>query len=210
MIITYYGDQFVKISQGDTVIAINPLSKESGRTPSRFGSGLVLSTTAHPLYNGYESVTYGDTVPFVIDGPGEYEHSGVVVRGKGTTTTIDGNEYQTTVYTLTLEDITIGFLGPVSEAPSNTLLEIVGNTDILFVPIGGEGVLEPSAAYKLAVSLAPKIIIPMDYGKGRNKEALTMFLKEAGATSTEAIEKLTIRRKEIDQKDGDVIVLQEN
>lgn len=210
MIITYYGDQFVKISQGDTVIAINPPSKESGRSPSRFGSGLVLSTTAHPLYNGYETVTYGENVPFVIDGPGEYEHSGVVVRGKGTTTIVENKEYQTTVYTLTLEDITVGFLGPVDATPPSALLEILGNADILFVPVGGEGVLEPAAAYKLAVSLAPKIIIPMDYGKGRNKEALTMFLKEAGAASTEAIEKLTIRRKEIDQKEGDVIVLQEN
>ena len=210
MIITYYGDQFVKISQGDTVIAINPPSKESGRTPSRFGSGLVLSTTAHPLYNGYETVTYGENVPFVIDGPGEYEHSGVVVRGKGTTTVIEDKEYQSTVYTLTLEDITVGFLGPVEGTLPSALLEILGNADILFVPIGGEGVLEPAAAYKLAVSLAPKIIIPMDYGKGRNKEALKMFLKEAGASDTESLEKLTIRRKEIDQKQADVIVLQEN
>ncbi len=210
MIITYYGDQFVKISQGDTVIAINPPSKESGRSPSRFGSGLVLSTTAHPLYNGYETVTYGENVPFVIDGPGEYEHSGVVVRGKGTTTEIEGTEYQTTVYTLTLEDITIGFMGPVSGTIPSALLEILGSADILFVPVGGEGVLEPATAYKLAVSLAPKIIIPMDYGKGRNKEALKVFLKEAGASDAETLEKLTIRRKEIDQKDGDVIVLQEN
>ena len=210
MIITYYGDQFVKISQGDTVIAINPPSKESGRTPSRFGSGLVLSTTAHPLYNGYETVTYGENVPFGIDGPGEYEHSGVVVRGKGTTTVIEDKEYQSTVYTLTLEDITVGFLGPVEGTLPSALLEILGNADILFVPIGGEGVLEPAAAYKLAVSLAPKIIIPMDYGKGRNKEALKMFLKEAGASDTESLEKLTIRRKEIDQKQADVIVLQEN
>ncbi len=210
MIITYYGDQCVKISQGDTVIAINPPSKESGRTPSRFGSALVLSTTKHPLYTGYDAVTYGDNVPFIIDGPGEYEHSGVVVRGKGTTTEIDGKEYQSTVYTLTLEDITIGFLGPISGSLPSALLEIVGNADILFVPIGGEGVLDPAAAYKLAVSLAPKIIIPMDYGTGRMKDALKVFLKEAAEDSVEPLEKLTIRRKEIDQKQGDVIVLKEN
>lgn len=210
MIITYYGDQFVKISQGDTVVAINPPSKDSGRTPSRFGSGLALSTTDHPLYNGFDTVTYGENAPFAISGPGEYEHSGIMVRGKGTTTEIDGKEYQSAIYTLTLEDISIGFLGPIAKTPSASELDTVGNLDILFVPIGGEGVLEPAAAYKLAVSLAPKIIIPMDYGKGRMKDALKTFLKEAAEENVEPLEKLTIRKKEIDQKDGDVIVLAEN
>ena len=210
MIVTYYGDQFIKISQGDTVIAINPPSKESGRSPSRFGSVLALSTTDHPLYNGFDVVTYGDTAPFVISGPGEYEHSGVVVRGKGTTTTIAGKEYQNTVYTLNFEDITIGFVGPISDKLDASLIDAVGTPDILFVPIGGEGVLDPAAAYKLAVSIAPKIIIPMDYGEGRMKDALKLFLKEAAEDSVEPMDKLTIRKKEIEQKEGDVIVLKEN
>lgn len=210
MIITYFGDQFVKISQGDTVIAINPPSKESGRSPSRFGSVLALSTTNHPLYNGFENVTYGDNAPFVVSGPGEYEHSGIVVRGKGTTTVIDGKEYQNTIYTLNLEDITIGFVGPINETLSAGMLDAVGNPDILFVPIGGEGVLNPAQAYKLAVSIAAKVIIPIDYGKGRMKDALKMFLKEAAEENVEPLDKLTIRKKEIEQKEGDVIVLKEN
>jgi len=210
MILTYFGDQFVKISQGDTVIAINPPSKESGRSPSRFGSVLALSTTNHPLYNGFDVVTYGENAPFIIDGPGEYEHSGIVVRGKGTTTTIDGKEYQNTIYTLNVEDITIGFMGPINEGLTAGMLDAVGTPDILFVPIGGEGVLDPAAAYKLAVSIAPKVIIPMDYGAGRNKDALKLFLKEAAEDAVEPLEKLTIRKKELEQKEGDVIVLKVN
>ena len=210
MIITYYGDEFFKISQGDTVIAINPPAKESGRTPSRFGSGLALSTTNHPLYNGFDVVTYGENEPFIISGPGEYEHSGIVIRGKGTTTTIDGTEFQTTIYTLNVEDITIGVLGPIGQSLSAGMLDAVGTPDILFVPIGGEGVLDAAAAYKLAVSIGPKVIIPMDYGKGRNKDALKTFLKEAAEENVEPLEKLTIRKKELEQKEGDVIVLKEN
>ena len=51
MIITYYGNQFFKIAQGDTVVAINPPSKDSGANPARFGSVLALSTTSHSLCN---------------------------------------------------------------------------------------------------------------------------------------------------------------
>ena len=50
--------------------------------------------------------------------------------------------------------------------------------DILFVPIGGDGVLDPAQAYKLAVSLEPKLIIQMHYGDVGDKNALKTFLKE--------------------------------
>ena len=50
----------------------------------------------------------------------------------------------------------------------------------------------------------------MDYGKGRTKDALKMFLKEAAEENVEPVDKLTIRKKEIEAKEGDVIVLKEN
>lgn len=210
MIITYYGNQFFKIAQGDTVVAINPPSKESGINPIKFGSVLALSTTNHPLYNGFETVTYGDNAPFIISGPGEYESNGIMVKGRGTITHIDGKEYNTAIYSLVLEDIKIGFLGPIEKPLLAADYEILSGTDILFVPIGGEGVLSPAEANKVANAIEPKIIIPMDYSKGRVKDAIKTFLKEASEGAIEPIEKLTIRRKEIESKEGDVIVLSEN
>ncbi len=212
MIITYYGNQFFKIAQGDTVVAINPPSKDSktGKDAARFGSSLVLSTTNHPDYNGFDRVTYGDNKPFVISGPGEYEHAGIAVQGAGTKTTIDGKEYNTTIFTFVFEDTRIGFIGPVEKPLLASELAILAGTDILFIPIGGEGVLTPAMANKVAVAIEPKIIIPMDYGKGRSADALKLFLKEAGEDKVEPLDKLTIRRKEIEAKEGDVVVLAEN
>ena len=210
MIITYYGNQFFKIAQGDTVVAINPPSKDSGVNSTKFGSVLALSTTAHPLYNGFENVTHGENVPFMISGPGEYEVAGILVKGKGTTTHIDGKEYNTAVYSLVLEDIKIGFLGPIEKPLLAAEYEVLSGTDILFIPIGGEGVLTPAEANKVANAIEPKIIIPMDYSNGRMKDAMKIFLKETSEGNVEPIEKLTIRRKEIESKEGDVIVLAEN
>ena len=210
MIITYYGNQFFKIAQGDTVVAINPPSKESGVNSAKFGSVLALSTTNHPLYNGFETVTHGENIPFSISGPGEYECAGVLVIGKGTTTHIDGKEYNTTIFSLVIEDTKIGFLGPIEHPLLAADYEVLSGTDILFVPVGGEGVLTPAEANKVANAIEPKIIIPMDYSKGRTKDALKMFLKESSEGNIEPIEKLTIRRKDIESKEGDVIVLLEN
>ena len=139
----------------------------------------------------------------MIAGPGEYEHSGVTVRGKGVVTHIDGKEYQSAVYSFIVEDIAIGFLGPIEKPLLAEELEVLANTDILFVPLG---TLTPAAANKIAVAVEPKIVIPMDY----TKDSLKTFLKEAGENNVEPLEKLTIRRKEIEAKDGDVIVLTEN
>jgi L-ascorbate metabolism protein UlaG (beta-lactamase superfamily) len=199
MIITYYGNQFFKIAQGDTVIAINPPEKSS----TKFGSNLALSTTNHPDYNGFDRVTHGETIPFHITGAGEYECAGIAVQGKGTTTTIDGKEYNTAVYSFVFEDTKLGFIGPISKPLLASEMEILNNCDILFVPITTLGAAN---ANKVAVAIEPKIIIPMDY----TKENLKTFLKEAGEEKVEPLDKLTIRRKEIEAKEGEVIVLAEN
>ena len=75
--------------------------------------------------------------------------------------------------------------------------------DILFVPIGNNELLGPIEAYKLAVTLEPKIIIPMDY----DEKKLKAFLKEAGQEKVAPIEKLTIKAKELIGKEGEVVVL---
>ena len=77
------------------------------------------------------------------------------------------------------------------------------NIDILFLPIGGDGVLSYSDAYKLAVQLEPKAVIPMHY----DAATLKSFLKEAGAEKTETIDKLTVKKKDLDGKEAEIIVL---
>jgi len=80
--------------------------------------------------------------------------------------------------------------------------------DILFVPVGGDGVLGAAAAYKLAVSIGPKIIIPIHYGEIGSKDALKAFLKEAGE-SPKSETKLTLKKKDLEGKEADVVVLEQ-
>jgi L-ascorbate metabolism protein UlaG (beta-lactamase superfamily) len=84
--------------------------------------------------------------------------------------------------------------------------EIIDETDVLFVPVGEDGfLLNPYDAHKLAVSLEPKLIIPMDY----DEKSLPIFLKEAGAEKVEPVEKLTIKKKDIEGKQGEVVLFVE-
>lgn len=202
MIITYYGGEFFKVQFGDTTLAFNPISKESKLKPSRFGADIVFVSAAHPDFNGIDQVTHGEKKPFLIEGPGEYEVGGVFIKGLASTTKYGGKELINTIYTVSLENMNICFLGALNADLKNETVEALDEVDILFVPIGGEGVLEPAKAYKLAVSLEPKIIIPMHY----DEKELKAFLKEAGENPKSEM-KLTLKKKDLEGKEGDVFVL---
>ena len=81
--------------------------------------------------------------------------------------------------------------------------------DILFVPIGGDGVLDSAMAHKLAVQFEPSLIIPSHFGDLGDKNALKNFLKEAGEESVKPMDKLTLKRKDLEGMEGDVAVLEQ-
>jgi L-ascorbate metabolism protein UlaG (beta-lactamase superfamily) len=210
MIITNYGRQHFKFQVGDTVFALNPVSKDGKGKTAKYGADVCLITTNHPDYNGSEQTALGTKEPYVIRGPGEYEVANVFIKGFGTETTLkDGKAvkaYQNTSYSFTFDGIRITFLGALSKMLEPHHKEIIDETDVLFVPVGEDGfLLNPYDAHKLAVSLEPKLIIPMDY----DEKSLPIFLKEAGAEKVEPVEKLTIKKKDIEGKQGEVVLFVE-
>jgi L-ascorbate metabolism protein UlaG (beta-lactamase superfamily) len=206
MIITYLGKQFFKIQQGDLVIAFNPISKDSTSEvkPSRFGSVIAFSTINHPDYNGFDMVAHGETTPFEICGPGDYEVKNIFIKGIMTETKLDSKKYINTIYSLSIENISICFLGAINTGTLST--EVRGQIDppdILFIPVGNNELISTAEAYKLATTLEPKIIIPMDY----DDKSLKAFLKEGGQDKIAPIEKLTIKAKELVGREGEIVVL---
>lgn len=207
MVITYQGVESFKITQGDLTIALNPISKDSSFKSSKFGADVTLITTNHPDTNGRDNTSRGDKESFVVNGPGEYEVRDVSIKGFLSETTYGGKSMNT-VYQVNLEGMNLCFLGALSSpALSSDALEALEDVDILFVPIGGEGVLDASAGYKLAVSLEPKVIIPMHYGEVGDKKALETFLKEGGEEKKDELDKLVIKKKDLEGKEGEVIIL---
>ena len=210
MIITYHGVDFFKVSFGDMTIAVNPLSKDSKFKSTKFGSDITLvSVKSSPEHNGVDVTSRGDKASFVIKGPGEYEVSGVFIKGFLSKTKYPDGEHINTIYTVTLEGMSLGFLGALSEKDlSAEAKEDLDGIDILFVPVGGDGVLDASPAHKLAVQFEPKLIIPSHFGEVGDKNALKVFLKEAGEEGVKPVDKLTIKRKDVEDMEGDVIVLE--
>jgi L-ascorbate metabolism protein UlaG (beta-lactamase superfamily) len=206
MIITYHGAGFIKASFGDTTLAFSPISKDSKISPTRFGADVALISINHDDANGIAEVTRGDTAPFAVTGPGEYEVRGVTIKGTQTKSNYGGKEERiNTVYAVRMEDMNLLYLGALSDGSVGaSVTEDMESVDVVFVPIGGDGVLDAGEAHKLAVSFEPKIIIPI-FGAD-DKDALKTFLKEAG-TDVKPVDKLTIKRKDIESMSGEVVVL---
>ena len=208
MIITYFGKQFFKVQRGEMVIAFNPTSKASkslkSGTPAHFGADIALLTVNHPDYNGLEQLSHGERTPFSVEGPGDYEVKDIFIKGEASNSSIDGKKYVNTIYSLSVDNISLAFLGALSESEiSKEAREAVDGPDVLFVPIGNKDLLDAQTSAKLALSLEPKMIIPMDYDEG----SLKAFLKEVGEEKAEVVDKLTLKMKDLEGKEGEVVVL---
>ena len=210
MIITYHGIECFRAQFGNTTIVFNPISKMSQFKPARIGADIVLSTTDHSDFNGFDALNNNGEEPFRVTGPGEYEINEIVIKGYQTCSNYNGNQRINTVYKTTFEKINILFMGPIdsTELPEE-LNEELGDIGILFIPIGGDGTLSPSKAYKLSVKIAPHIIVPMHYGLVGEKDTLNTFMKEQGSKDITPQDKLTVKPKDLEQKESEVVVLSE-
>lgn len=196
MIISYYGLGFVKIQAGDLVLVCNPTSRLPRRQVVKFGSQLVLVSLNDANYNEVNLVSRGEEKPFVIDGPGEYEVGGIFVRGFAAT---GGN----TLYLLLVDGVRLVHLGALS-APdlAAEIKEALGAIDVLFVPLGGAS--DYKRAAQLARELESNLVVPIQYA---DDKTLAAFLKEMGNSVKEPVESLTVKKKDLVDKAGEVVVI---
>ncbi len=172
----------------------------------RFGADIALITTKTVDTNGADTVSLGDKEPFVIDGPGNYEVRELLITGASSTVTIDKKEHINTVYGFELDGIKIAFMGLIDDDKKLTAeaKEIAGNADMLFMPVGGTVDLDPAKAYKIATSFDVNMVVPYEY----DADSLKRFLKEGGQEKNEGQDKATLKRKDLDGKEGYILLLE--
>jgi L-ascorbate metabolism protein UlaG (beta-lactamase superfamily) len=216
MIVTYLGNQTFRIQFGDLVLACNPPAKTSEFKMNKFGANVVLQSIKHPDMGGGKEFSYGEKEPFVVSGPGEYESNGLFIRGIAGESKYDlppsksaedekNNKRINTIFSFTVDGINILYLGSQSGPLPADLSDIVDEIDMLFIPISGKGTYDAKEAAKIVLNLEPKLVVPMGYKSEKDAE-LQLFLKETGSKS-DAVDKLTLKKKDLEGKDQDVVVL---
>ena len=101
----------------------------------------------------------------VIDSPGEFEVGDLTIKAVQTRAHMDEEDKETaTVYQCMLNNTTVTILGHVHPEMNDQAVELAAGTDVLIVPVGGNGyTLDAVGAAQVVKKLEPSVVIPSHF-----------------------------------------------
>src|SRR5581483_3517539 len=141
----------------------------------------------------------------VVDGPGEYEISGVSIIGIQTfhDDKKGAERGRNTIYVIEMDGLRLLHLGDLGHKLDESQIKEIGNIDILFIPVGGNYTIDAKTAVEVYKQIGASIIIPMHYRvEGINNEIMNNlapvddFLRESGL-KVERLPKLSVKEGDI-------------
>lgn len=138
----------------------------------------------------------------IVDGPGEYEMSGVFITGVRTRLAeLKAAEKKfNTAYLFELDGFMICHLGDLGQVLTAEKSEQLSQADILLLPIGGATGLSQEQAAEVVSHLEPKVLIPMQYRTeigDRELQPLDTFAKLVGVAVPEPLDKYIPRQTDM-------------
>lgn len=201
MHISWLGLSAFKFETKDTVIVTDPYAPQVAPRPLRAKADILTVSNPASDQHGHVDAVLGS--PFLMNHPGEFEVKGVYIEGM--------EAPPSTLFTFDMEGVRLAHLGDIRSAPSDELLEKIDGVDILFLPVGGNGTLEPESAMRVVNAIEPRMVVPMHFAQeGWKTKAkllpVAAFLREIGASKVEPVERLTIKKRDIGEEETKVVV----
>ena len=190
MDITYYGHSCFRIRGREGTIVTDPFQPSIGYAVPHVAADICTISHDHPGHNNAGALS-GD--PYLINGPGDYEVSGIFVLGRPAYhDSKRGKERgRNTIFSFEVDDVNVTHLGDQGHVPGQSTVEAIGDVDVLLVPVGGQATLSASMASDVINLLEPRLVIPMhyrtsDYAGDTDLDAVSRFLKEMGLQNGDA------------------------
>lgn len=171
MEITWHGETCFTIKGKSGTVVFDPY-KSTTHKPSGLKGDIILYS------QGTENAlpVAGETKSF--DWPGEYEVKEIPIIGASSE---DGK----TMFKIIVDGIKLCHLGRINSKVSSEMLESLGDIDILFIPVGGDGTLDAKKAHEIIESIEPRAVIPMQY------DDVEPFTRQVGGVKPQETEKFT-------------------
>ena len=184
---------FVLKGKEKTVIT-DPYRPELGYSLGQPEADIVTVSHFHPGHSYVEGIANS---PKQVKGPGEYEIGNIFITGLACYHDNEkGNaKGKNTIYLLETEGITLCHLGDLGHPLTASLVEELGNCDVLFLPVGEVSTISVDVAVEIVRQLTPHIVIPMHYKTDvltKNLERVDKFLGKMGIHDIEPKTKLSI------------------
>ena len=194
--ITWLGHSCFRIKGNQISIITDPYPPDLGYSLGKPAAHIVTVSHQHPSHNFIQGVG-GE--PKSVEGPGEYEISGVLIIG---VTTFHDDEKgsvrgKNTVYLMEVDGVSVCHLGDLGHVLTTEQIEEIGDVDVLLLPVGGVSTIDAPVAAEVIRQLEPQAVIPMHYKTpaiSRQLDPVEKFLKEMGIEKMEPRPKLSITK----------------
>jgi L-ascorbate metabolism protein UlaG (beta-lactamase superfamily) len=165
MEITHIGHSSFRICGKQTVIVTDPYAEKALGIPyPKTEADIVTVSHEHDDHNAVANVTQKDEM-HIFRAPGEYEAYGVKIFGFRTYHDAQQGVERgvNTLFRIEVDGVSIVHCGDLGHQLQSSVVEALGNVDVLLIPTGGVYTIGPSNAAKVIRQLEPSIVIPMHY-----------------------------------------------
>lgn len=199
MEITWYGQSCFRLRDRLATAVTDPYDKSIGYTLPRVRADIVTVSHDHPDHNYVQGVR-GE--PKIINGPGEYEVSGVFITGIPTfhDRKKGASRGRNTVFLFDFDGLTVCHLGDLGHVPTQSQVEALSDIDVLLIPVGSGPTINAAQAAEVISLLEPRLVIPMHYKTKLVKAKLdrvSKFLKEMGLGKLATHESLKVTKSSL-------------
>ncbi len=193
---------------GEVSVVTDPYNDVAGlKAPRTLKGSMVISSSDDKMANNSKNVLGEEEKkkPFSIEHAGEYEVKGVFATGIHAPKK-DGTAH--TIYRISAEGISIGFLGSLDRKLKETEVERLGDIHILIIPVGGQSVLSAEDAAATVAQIEPRIVIPSYHSIDTFADEKA-FCKSLACPVDEQV-KLKIKKSGLPTDDIQLIVLKKS
>jgi L-ascorbate metabolism protein UlaG (beta-lactamase superfamily) len=193
MEITWQGHACFQLRTDLVTVVTDPFPASLGLRMNLRPAAVATVSNAHPNHCNWEEVP-GE--PKVFRAPGEYEFSGVSVRGVMTGLAEDAPQEQRNVaYSIELDGVNVCHLGDIAAPLTPRQVDELSPVDVLMVPTGGRCTLALPQAAQAIQDLSPSIVVPMHYrlpGVDVDLAELDDFLRLLGGSEIQPQPRLNV------------------
>lgn len=163
MKITWFGHScfLIENSKGKKLL-MDPFDKCLGGNPYKGSADIITISHNHFDHNYTELINPGAVI---INTPCIYEMDDLKIHGllcyhdnvKG------AKRGENIIYMIETEGLRLCHLGDLGHILTDDEIDIIGNLDVLFMPVGGNFTIDPKTASNLCNTIQSKLVIPMHY-----------------------------------------------
>ena len=205
MEITWLGHSCFQLRGKTVTLITDPFPPQLGYSPGKVTAPIVTLSHNHAGHNYVQGVGGN---PHVVQGPGEYEISEVLITGVASYhDSKRGQEHgRNTIYVIHMDELVLCHLGDLGHTLQEEQLEEAADADVLFIPIGGHNTLNATQAAEVISQVEPRMVIPMHYrtpaledthDSHDNLDPLDKFCREMGIGTINTQPKIVVTRNNL-------------